>query len=134
GVVGLVASRMKERLHRPVFAFAPVEPGSEDLRGSARSIPGLHIRDLLVAVDAANPGLVGRFGGHAMAAGLSLPLASLPRFRQALQAQASRLLDPALLRAEITTDGELQAQELDILHARQLRDGGPWGQAYPEPV
>jgi single-stranded-DNA-specific exonuclease len=75
GVVGLVASRIKEHLHRPVFAFAPVEPGSGQLRGSARSIPGLHIRDLLAAVDATEPGLIERFGGHAMAAGLSLPLA-----------------------------------------------------------
>ena len=134
GVVGLVASKIKERLHRPVFAFAPVEPGSDDLRGSARSIPGFHVRDLLAAVDAAHPGLVGRFGGHAMAAGLSLPLAALPRFRSALQEQAARLLDPALLLAEVTTDGELQAHEFDIQHACQLRDGGPWGQAYPEPL
>jgi single-stranded-DNA-specific exonuclease len=134
GVVGLVASRLKERLHRPVFAFAPVEPGSTQLRGSARSIPGLHIRDLLAAVDAAHPGLVERFGGHAMAAGLSLTLASLPRFEQALQQQAARVLDPALLGAEITSDGELQAHEFDITHARLLRDGGPWGQGYPEPV
>ena len=134
GVVGLVASKMKERLHRPVFAFAPVEAGSEDLRGSARSIPGFHVRDLLAAVDAAHPGLVGRFGGHAMAAGLSLPLAALPRFRSALQEQAARLLDPELLLAEVTTDGELQAHEFDIQHACQLRDGGPWGQGYPEPL
>jgi single-stranded-DNA-specific exonuclease len=134
GVVGLVASRIKERLHRPVFAFAPVEQGSDQLRGSARSIPGLHIRDLLAAVDAANPGLVERFGGHAMAAGLSLPLASLPRFGQALQEQAARLLDPALLSAEVTSDGELQPHEVDIVHARLLRDGGPWGQGYPEPL
>ena len=133
GVVGLVASRIKERLHRPVFAFAPVEPGSTQLRGSARSIPGLHIRDLLAAVDAANPDLIERFGGHAMAAGLSLPLGSLPRFEQALQ-QASRLLDPNLLGAEITSDGELQLHEFDIAHARLLRDGGPWGQGYPEPL
>ncbi len=134
GVVGLVASRIKERLHRPVFAFAPVEPGSGQLRGSARSIPGLHIRDLLAAVDAAHPGLVERFGGHAMAAGLTLPLASLPRFEHALQQQAARLLDPAMLGAEVTSDGELQAHEFDIVHARLLRDGGPWGQGYPEPV
>ena len=134
GVVGLVASKLKERLHRPVLAFAPVEPGSGDLRGSARSIPGFHVRDLLAAVDAANPGLLGRYGGHAMAAGLSLPEAALRRFREALQEQAARLLDPALLHAEVLTDGELQAGEFDIHHARFLRDGGPWGQAYPEPL
>jgi single-stranded-DNA-specific exonuclease len=134
GVVGLVASRIKERLNRPVFAFAPAEPGGESLRGSARSVPGVHVRDLLAAVDAAHPGLLGRYGGHAMAAGLSLPEAALPRFREALQEQAARLLDPALLHAEVLTDGELQAGEFDIHHARFLRDGGPWGQAYPEPL
>jgi len=134
GVVGLVASRLKERLHRPVLAFAPVEQGSSDLRGSARSIPGFHVRDLLAAVDAAHPGLLGRYGGHAMAAGLSLPEAALPHFRQALQEQAARLLDPSLLQSEVLTDGELQAEEFDIRHARLLRDGGPWGQAYPEPL
>ncbi|HET7359260.1 MAG TPA: DHHA1 domain-containing protein, partial [Rhodanobacteraceae bacterium] len=83
GVVGLVASKMKERLHRPVIAFAPAEPGSDSLRGSARSIPGFHIRDALAMVDARHPGLLGKFGGHAMAAGLSLPAASLAAFEQA---------------------------------------------------
>src|SRR5690606_6151336 len=72
GVVGLVASKMKEKLHRPAIAFAPSEPGSSSLRGSARSIPGFHIRDALAGVDTAHPGLIGKFGGHAMAAGLSL--------------------------------------------------------------
>lgn len=134
GVVGLVASRIKERLHRPVFAFAPAEPGSNQLRGSARSIPGVHIRDLLAAVDATHPGLIERFGGHAMAAGLSLPLAALPEFDRALQEQGERVLDANALGAEVVTDGELEVHEFDITHARQLRDGGPWGQAYPEPV
>ncbi|MCJ0824842.1 single-stranded-DNA-specific exonuclease RecJ [Luteimonas sp. 50] len=134
GVVGLVASRLKERTHRPVFAFAPSEPGGASLRGSARSIPGLHIRDLLAAVDSAHPGLVERFGGHAMAAGLSLARDALPRFEQALQAQVARVLDPASLQAEVVSDGELQPHEFDALHARLLRDGGPWGQGYPEPL
>lgn len=134
GVVGLVASRLKERLHRPVFAFAPAEPGGAMLRGSARSIAGLHVRDLLAAVDAAHPGLIERFGGHAMAAGLSLAAGSLPAFRAALAGQAARLLDPALLQRAVVSDGELQPDELDFHHACLLRDGGPWGQGYPEPL
>ena len=134
GVVGLVASKMKERLHRPVLAFAPAEPGAALLRGSARSIPGFHIRDALAAVDAAHPGLIPRFGGHAMAAGLSLELAQLPAFEQAWQAQAARMLDDDLLQAEVLSDGELLPQEFDRFHAEALRDGGPWGQGFPEPL
>jgi single-stranded-DNA-specific exonuclease len=134
GVVGLVASRLKERVHRPVFAFAPAEPGADTLRGSARSIPGVHVRDLLAAVDAAHPGLIVRFGGHAMAAGLTLALPALPAFTAALQAQAERMLDPALLQAEVVSDGELAPHEFDRAHAELLRDGGPWGQGYPEPL
>lgn len=134
GVVGLVASKMKERVHRPVFAFAPAEPGSAQLRGSARSIPGLHIRDVLAAVDSARPGLLGRFGGHAMAAGLSLSADRLAAFESAVRDAVERMLDPALLQAEILSDGELQAHECDRRHAELLRDAGPWGQAYPEPL
>jgi single-stranded-DNA-specific exonuclease len=134
GVVGLVASKMKERLYRPVLAFAPAEPGASLLRGSARSIPGLHIRDALAAVDAAHPGLIGRFGGHAMAAGLSLELEQLAAFEQAWLGQVSRLLDDSLLQAEVLSDGELRPQEFDRFHAEALRDGGPWGQGFPEPL
>lgn len=134
GVVGLVASKMKERLHRPVIAFAPAEPGSEQLRGSARSIPGLHIRDVLAAVDSAHPGLVERFGGHAMAAGLSLCREAFPAFEQAFVAAVGRMLDPALLQAELLSDGELQAGEFDRFHAEAIRDGGPWGQGFAEPL
>jgi single-stranded-DNA-specific exonuclease len=134
GVVGLVASKMKERLHRPVIAFAPSEPGSDSLRGSARSIPGFHIRDALAAVDALHPGMIPRFGGHAMAAGLTLAAADLPAFEAAFRAHAERLLDATLLQAEIASDGELLAHEFDRLHAETLRDGGPWGQGFPEPM
>ncbi len=134
GVVGLVASKLKERAHRPVIAFAPAESASETLRGSARSIPGLHIRDTLAAVDAAHPGLIERFGGHAMAAGLTLPLAALDAFRLAWTANVAATLDPALLHAELWSDGELAAHEFDRSHAELLRDGGPWGQGYPEPL
>jgi single-stranded-DNA-specific exonuclease len=134
GVVGLVASRLKDQLYRPVFAFAPAEPGSAMLKGSARSIPGLHIRDALAAVDALNPGLVERFGGHAMAAGLSLPAAHFERFRQALEAQVATLLSPEQLLSELHSDGELDPQDLDRPLAEQLRLAGPWGQGFPEPL
>jgi single-stranded-DNA-specific exonuclease len=134
GVVGLVASRMKDRVHRPVIAFAPAEPGSDSLRGSARSIPGLHIRDALAAVDAATPGLIPRFGGHAMAAGLSLSHGTLDVFAQALRTHVESVLDPALLQAELVSDGMLESHEFDRANAECLRDGGPWGQAFPEPM
>ena len=133
GVVGLVASKMKDRLHRPVVAFAPAAPGGNELRGSARSIPGLHIRDVLATVDARNPGLLGRFGGHAMAAGLSLPGAHLEAFRDAFRACVEELVDPAMLQAELLSDGELSPDELCHASALALRDGGPWGQGFPEP-
>jgi len=134
GVVGLVASRLKDRMHRPVFAFAPAEPGSDELKGSARSIPGLHIRDALAAVDARHPGLVGRFGGHAMAAGLSLPAAHFERFREALQHEVAAMLSPEQLQSELHSDGELGVDELGRPLAEQLRLAGPWGQGFPEPV
>lgn len=133
GVVGLVASRLKERVHRPTVAFAP---GGEDglLRGSARSIPGFHIRDALADLAAAQPGLIARFGGHAMAAGLSLAPDALETFRAAFLVLAAERLDPAALRAELLSDGALAPQDLSRDLAEQLRDGGPWGQGFPEPV
>ena len=134
GVVGLVASKMKERLHRPVIAFAPAEPGSDQLRGSARSIPGLHIRDVLAAVDCAHPGLVERFGGHAMAAGMSLRREALAAFERAFAEAVGRMLDPVLLQAELLSDGELLPGEFDRFHAEAIRDGGPWGQGFAEPL
>lgn len=134
GVVGLVASKMKDRLHRPVIAFAPAEPGAQALRGSARSIPGFHIRDALAAVDARHPGLIERFGGHAMAAGLSLPQERLDAFRDAFERQVLAALDPALLQQHLLSDGELSAAELDFRHAEALRLAGPWGQGFPEPL
>ena len=134
GVVGLVASRLKERLHRPVVALAPSEPGSQSLRGSARSIPGFHIRDALAAIDARHPGLIERFGGHAMAAGLSLDAAHLERFEAAFLEHATATLDAAALQATLDSDGTLAPHEFDRLHAEALRDGGPWGQGFPEPL
>lgn len=134
GVVGLVASKLKERTHRPTIAFAPSEPGSGSLRGSARSIPGFHIRDALAAVDAAHPGLIERFGGHAMAAGLTLSAQSLAAFREAFAAAAEAMLSPEMLLAEVLSDGELEAADFTCDNALALRDGGPWGQGYPEPL
>src|SRR5690606_32845527 len=134
GVVGLVASKLKERLHRPVVAFAPAGPDGDVLRGSARSIPGFHMRDALAAVDVAEPGLIERFGGHAMAAGLTLRTDRLPRFEEAFRQHAAAILDDSLLQSLIDSDGELEPAEFDRFHAEALRDGGPWGQAFPEPV
>jgi len=134
GVVGLVASKLKERLHRPVVAFAPAEPGSGLLRGSVRSIPGVHVRDVLATVDARHPGLIDRFGGHAMAAGLSLSLNRLAAFSAAFVAAVGERLSDELRRSELWSDGELPPQSLDRATAEALRLAGPWGQGFPEPL
>ncbi len=131
GVVGLLASRVKERVHRPVIAFA--DAGNGELKGSARSISGFHIRDALDAVATKNPGLVSKFGGHAMAAGLSLPQENFAAFVRAFDEQARLQLAPEDLAVELVTDGELANGEISLDCARQLRDGGPWGQHFPEP-
>lgn len=132
GVVGLVASRLKERLHRPVTAFARAqEPGL--LKGSARSIQGLNVRDALAAVDARHPSLIPRFGGHAMAAGLNLAEADYPRFAAAFDAVCREWLSPAELEQRLDTDGELSATELSLPTARALEQAGPWGNGFPEP-
>lgn len=132
GVVGIVAARIRERCHRPVIAFAPDADGQ--LRGSARSVPGLHVRDALEAVATRHPGLVERFGGHAAAAGLTLAADRLAEFRAAFDAEVRRHLDASDLRAELQCDGELAPDRLDLATARLLEDAGPWGQAFPEPV
>lgn len=134
GVVGLVASKLKERLHRPVVAFAPAEPDGEVLRGSARSIPGVHVRDVLAAIDARQPGLLGRFGGHAMAAGLSLARAHLPAFALAFEAEVARWLGDEQREAVLWSDGELPAAACNRETAELLHFAGPWGQGFPEPV
>ena len=134
GVVGLVASRIKERVNRPVIAFAPAEAGSSRLRGSARSIAGFHIRDALAAVDARHPGLIERFGGHAMAAGVSLAVTALDDFRRAFEREAAERLDPETLDAELVGDGPLAGDEFGRDSAEALRLGGPWGQGFPEPL
>ncbi|HEY2675590.1 MAG TPA: single-stranded-DNA-specific exonuclease RecJ [Steroidobacteraceae bacterium] len=132
GVVGLVAGRIKDRLHRPVIAFARAEDGS--LRGSARSVPGVNIRDTLDSIAALHPHLIGKFGGHAMAAGLSLSERDLPAFRNAFAAEVAARVDREALKGVIFSDGPLLQEELSIDTARVLRGAGPWGQGFPEPV
>ena len=131
GVVGLVASRIKDRVRRPVIAFA--RAGDGQLRGSARSVPGIHIRDVLDGMAARHPELISRFGGHAMAAGLSLDEAKLDAFAAAFDEEVTRWRDPAIPSNRVETDGELSADEIALETAQALRDGGPWGQAFPEP-
>lgn len=133
GVVGLVASRVKEHANRPAIAFAHAqEPGV--LKGSARSVPGLHLRDVLAAIDAAEPGLILRFGGHAMAAGLSLEVARLDHFRGQFNEACRARLRPQQLDRVIETDGPLGGLELVLETAAALDRAGPWGQGMPEPV
>jgi len=132
GVIGILASRVKEKLHRPVIAFAPA--GDDEIKGSARSIPGLHIRDALDAVAARHPGLISKFGGHAMAAGLSLARENFEAFRAAFAEEVRAHLSDADLQGVVYSDGELEAEDLNLEMAQQLRDGGPWGQGFPEPI
>ncbi|MGJ8668818.1 MAG: single-stranded-DNA-specific exonuclease RecJ [Oceanococcus sp.] len=132
GIVGLIASQLKERFHRPVIAFAPAADGS--LKGSGRSISGFHLRDALALLDARHPGLIGKFGGHAMAAGLSLPAASFASFQQAFELICSLQLSAETLQAHWYSDGELAADDLSSATALSLREAGPWGQAWEEPL
>ncbi|HTU68521.1 MAG TPA: single-stranded-DNA-specific exonuclease RecJ [Steroidobacteraceae bacterium] len=131
GVVGLVASRIKDRIRRPVIAFA--RAGDGVLRGSARSVPGIHIRDVLDGIAARHPELISKFGGHAMAAGMTIDEAHLDAFARAFDAEVTRWRDPAIPANRVETDGELSSDEIALETAQALRDGGPWGQAFPEP-
>lgn len=132
GVVGLVASRVKDRVHRPVIAMARADEIS--LKGSARSVPGVHIRDVLDAVASRHPGLIEKFGGHAMAAGLTLPAARLEEFRVAFDAEVGRWMTIDDTTGIVNSDGELSADELTLDVACLLRESGPWGQSFPEPL
>jgi single-stranded-DNA-specific exonuclease len=132
GVVGLVASRVKERLRRPVIAFARID--ATTLRGSARSIPGIHVRDLLDAMAVRDPLLIQKFGGHAMAAGVTLEAAQLDRFAAAFDAECSAALARLGSPDVIETDGELAVDEMALPLAAALRAGGPWGPGFPEPL
>jgi single-stranded-DNA-specific exonuclease len=131
GVVGLVAGRVKDRIGRPVIAFACA--GEGQLRGSARSVPGLHIRDVLEAIATRHPDLISRFGGHAMAAGLTLQRDSLDSFARAFDREVARCMGGAATGECVETDGELAVEEIALDTAAALREGGPWGQAFPEP-
>ncbi|ECO4519621.1 single-stranded-DNA-specific exonuclease RecJ [Salmonella enterica] len=132
GVVGILASRIKERFHRPVIAFAPAGYGT--LKGSGRSIQGLHMRDALERLDTLYPDLMIKFGGHAMAAGLSLEEHKFEQFQQRFGELVTEWLDPALLQGEVISDGPLSAAEMSMEVAQLLRDAGPWGQMFPEPL
>ncbi len=132
GVVGILASRIKEKLHRPVIAFAPSGDGL--LKGSGRSIHGVHLRDALERLNTLNPGLMVKFGGHAMAAGLSLEEDKFPLFQRHFSALMAELVSAEQLQGVILTDGELSDSQLSLPIAEMLREAGPWGQAFPEPL
>ncbi|WP_272992242.1 MULTISPECIES: single-stranded-DNA-specific exonuclease RecJ [Spongiibacter] len=132
GVVGILASRIKEQFHRPVIAFAEVDDG--EIKGSARSIPGLHMRDTLDLVAKRHPKLLSKFGGHAMAAGLSLAKADFDDFKEAFVDAVAEQLSEEQLEAVVHSDGELSPAELSLDNAELLRNAGPWGQAFPAPL
>ena len=132
GVIGLVASRIKEKYYRPTFAFARANGG--EIKGSARSIPGVHIRDMLDLVDKTLPGVILKFGGHAMAAGLSLLEKDFDLFNDTLNAILKAQVDEDLLNNVILSDGQLSSEQFDLSIAQELRDAGPWGQGFPAPI
>jgi single-stranded-DNA-specific exonuclease len=132
GVIGLVASRVKERVHRPVIAFAPGDPGW--VKGSARSVPGLHVRDVLDAVAAHHPGLLEKFGGHAMAAGMTLRADRLEEFGTAFAREVARAAGADVLSGDLHTDGPLEPGEFNFETALAVREGGPWGAGFAEPA
>jgi len=132
GVVGLIAARVRERCHRPVIAFA--RENDEYLKGSGRSIPGVHIRDLLEAVSATRPRMIEKFGGHAMAAGLTIAESALEEFKKVAAEQMVRLYPQADFSGAIVTDGQLPGDAIALGFARSLRDAGPWGSGFPEPM
>jgi len=131
GVIGILASRLKDKFHRPTIVLANSENG--ELKGSGRSIPGLHLRDALDLVDKRHPGLILKFGGHAMAAGLSLPAGRHDEFSQAFEAVVRGLIDPADLQGLIETDGELDAADHHYALAVEI-DRAVWGQGFPAPL
>lgn len=132
GVIGILASRIKEQFHRPVIAFA--DGGEGMIKGSCRSIPGLHMRDTLDRIDTQNPGLILKFGGHAMAAGLTIQEQNFERFARLFDLAVKQDLDDAALKGVVLSDGELKPEEFSMHVAEMLRSGGPWGQAFNEPV
>ena len=136
GVIGIVAGRLKEKFHRPtiIFAKGSETPNGIEIKGSARSIPGLHIRDLLEHIDSQHPGLIIKFGGHAMAAGLSIDEVDFDKFNQLFNEYAQLWLNEDALEGKIMSDGELGKDAFNLEFANLLRESGPWGQNFPEPV
>jgi single-stranded-DNA-specific exonuclease len=132
GVIGILAGRIKDKYYRPTIAFAHQD--DDTLKGSARSIPGLHIRDLLEEINSRYPDIIGKFGGHAMAAGLSLPLKNLSAFEQVFHQIAEENLKDTPLAGELISDGELQTEDFTLAFAFCLKEAGPWGQGFPEPL
>jgi len=132
GVVGLLASRIKEKFHRPVIAFA--DSGNGEIKGSGRSIPGLHIRDVLDAVSKQHAGLIDKFGGHAMAAGLTIKKDNFEKFKKVFNERVSSVLRPEDLNNNSETDGPIDAKYLTIDTSEQLKYASPWGQLFPEPA
>ena len=132
GVIGILAGRIKDKYYRPTIAFAHQD--DDILKGSARSIPGLHIRDLLEEINSRYPDIISKFGGHAMAAGLSLPLKNLSAFEQVFHQIAEENLKGKPLAGELISDGELHAEDLTLAFAQCLKEAGPWGQGFPEPL
>ncbi|MBS1146238.1 MAG: RecJ exonuclease, partial [Proteobacteria bacterium] len=131
GVIGILASRLKDKFHRPTVVFAQSDTG--ELKGSGRSIPGLHLRDALDLIDKRHPGLINQFGGHAMAAGLSIPAGRHSEFSLAFETVVRELIDPADLEGVIETDGELDAADHSYALAEQL-EHAVWGQGFAAPL
>ncbi|OOF14165.1 MULTISPECIES: single-stranded-DNA-specific exonuclease RecJ [Salinivibrio] len=131
GVIGILASRLKEQFHRPVIAFA--DGGDGTIKGSARSIPGLHMRDTLDRIDTQHPGLIKKFGGHAMAAGLTIDESEFERFARLFDTQVREAVSEDDLKGVLLSDGELSSRDLSIETAELIQAGGPWGQGFPEP-
>ncbi|VEB26322.1 single-stranded-DNA-specific exonuclease RecJ [Actinobacillus lignieresii] len=134
GVIGILASRIKDQFHRPVIVFAQESEDSEYLKGSARSIAGLHMRDLLERIDVKHPNLIVKFGGHAMAAGLTIHQNNFLKFQHIFDEVIDEIIAPEQLQGVIYTDGELSSNELNIHIAELLQKAGPWGQSFPEPL
>ncbi|MGF1804961.1 single-stranded-DNA-specific exonuclease RecJ, partial [Aliivibrio sifiae] len=132
GVIGILASRIKEKYHRPVIAFA--DGGDGFIKGSCRSIPGFHMRDALDLIDTRNPGLILKFGGHAMAAGLTIKEVDYKKFSQAFDDVVRESVEEEALNGVVLSDGELTPEEFTLGTAEIIRAGGPWGQAFPEPI
>jgi single-stranded-DNA-specific exonuclease len=132
GVIGLVASRIKEAYYRPTFVFAQGNEG--EVKASARSIPGIHIRDILDLVDKKIPGVILKFGGHAMAAGLSIKETDFKLFRDTLNIVLEEQVDESILTNVLLSDGQLSAEQFTLEQAQELREAGPWGQAFPAPL